>query len=151
MERSVEQHSPSTPQGNEPLTPQRARELLESVPARPRRHLGARDHLSVLATAVLALATGLLSLSGHPWWAIAPAVAAIIVADRWVSGRKQRVGEPRLGAVMLVSAVFGAWLFVPIYRGIRHGEVIPFPEILILAGLAPAAWLVYYAWLLIRR
>lgn len=133
------------------MTPQRARQLLESVPERPRRHLAVRDHLSVLATVALAFVAGLLALSRHPWWAILPAVTAIVVADRWVSARKQRVGEPRLVAVTLVSAVFGAWLTVPIYRGIRHGEVIPFPEILVLAGLAPAAWLVYYAWLLIRR
>lgn len=151
MERSTEQSGPRAPEGHEPVTPQRARELLGSVPGRPRRRLRVRDHLSALFTAVLSLISGLLALSGHPWWALVPAVAAVVVADRWFSGRKRRADEPRLAAVTLVSAVFGAWLFLPIYRGIRHGEIAPFPEMLVLGGLAPAAWLVFYAWLLIRR
>lgn len=151
MERSTEPSGTHAPEAHEPVSPQQAQELLDSVPERPRRHLGAGDHLSAAGTAALALASGLLALSGHPWWAILPAVATVVVADRWVSARKRRANEPRLGAVMLVSAVFGAWLFVPIYRGIRHGELVPFPESLVLAGLAPAVWLVFYTWLLIRR
>ncbi len=73
------------------------------------------------------------------------------MADRWIAGRRRRANEPRLGAVPWVSAIFGAWLVLPIYRGIRFGETASFPEALVLGGLAAAAWLVYYVSLLIRR
>ncbi|MGO1536893.1 MAG: hypothetical protein ACTHWM_08290 [Yaniella sp.] len=133
------------------LTPERAQELLNSIPSRPRRRLSLRDHLWAIATIALSLASGLLALTGSPWWAILPGVAALIVADNWFSHRKRRTNEPRFGAVQIVFALFGVWLTLPIYRGIRFGDTAPFPEALILGGLAPAAWLVFYLWLLIRR
>ena len=134
-----------------PLTPEHARELLGSIPNRPRRRLALRDHLSAIATIALSLVSGLLALSGSPWWAIIPGVAALIVVDRWFAERKRRTNEPRFGAVQFVFALFGVWLTLPIYRGIRFDDTAPFPEALILGGLAPAAWLVFYLWLLIRR
>lgn len=99
----------------------------------------------------LSFASGVLALAGHPWWAILPAVAAVIVGSNWISGRRLRTNEPRLGPISLVAGVFGAWLVLPIYRAIRFGETATFPEILVLAGLAPAVWLAYYLCLLIRR
>ncbi len=99
----------------------------------------------------MSLLSGLVALSGHPWWAIPPALVAVIVAHRWVAGRRQRTNEPRLGAASWVSTLFSVWLALPIYRGVRFGETAPFPEALILGGLAPAAWLLFYLWLLIRR
>lgn len=151
MNGSNHDHGPRQCETVQPLTPQRAQVLLDSVPARPRRQLGLRDHVSAIATAGLSLASGVLALSGHPWWAVLPAVAAVILGSSWMSGRRQRSNEPRLGPTSLVAAVFGAWLVLPIYRAIRFGETAPFPDLLVLGGLAPAAWLAYYLWLLIRR
>ncbi|NUL49197.1 hypothetical protein F7P69_28965 [Cellulosimicrobium funkei] len=135
------------------LAAQQARELLESIPSRPQRHLSARDHLCAAITVLSSLAAGLLALSGHPWWAVVPALAALAGAYSWFSGRQGRPNEPRFGgaAATLVPSVFTVWLALPIYRGIRYGDVAPFPEILVLAGLAPAAWLVFYLVLLVRR
>ncbi|MEE6281549.1 hypothetical protein [Georgenia sunbinii] len=133
------------------VTPERARALLASLPSRPRRQLGPTDHLSAGLTIVLALASGLLALSGRPWWATIPALAAIAMANAWLTGRIQRVNEPRLRTTILPTAVFTAWLLVPVWRGITRGETAPLPEAFILAGLAPVAWLVFYVILLIRR
>lgn len=151
MNGASNEHGPRQYETFQSLTPQQAQVLLDSVPARPRRQLGLRDHVSAFATAALSLTSGVLALSGHPWWAILPAAAAVILGSSWISSRRQRTNEPRLGPTSLVAAVFGAWLVLPIYRAIRFGETAPFPELLVLGGLAPAAWLAYYLWLLIRR
>lgn len=155
QERDEEQrnHQPRrTGVDERPLTAQRARELLESVPRRPQRHLSARDHLCAAITVLTSLAAGLLALSGHPWWAVAPALVAAVAAHSWFSGRQARPNEPRFGGVTtVVISVFTVWLALPIYRGIRYGDVAPFPEMLVLAGLAPVAWLVFYLVLLARR
>lgn len=148
MDRPAEQNVPSTLEIGDLEADGEAYTTSSST---PRRTFGVRDHLCAFVTFVAALASGLLALSGHPWWAALSAMTAIIVASTWVSARQRRAHEPPLGATTLVSAVFGAWLVLPIYRGIRHGETAPFPELLILGGLAPAAWLMFYAWLLIRR
>ncbi|MFJ3312869.1 MAG: hypothetical protein DI613_19740 [Kocuria rhizophila] len=150
-EQDLRQGSRTQTEADDPVTPEQARELLASVPSRPRRRLGLQDHFSALATIALSLISGLLALSGHPWWAIPSAVVAVIVANHWHAGRRQRINEPRLGAVSWVSVIFGVWLVLPIYRGIRFGDTAPFPEALLLGGLAPAAWLVFYLCLLIRR
>lgn len=151
MNRANDKRDPHYSDLGDSLTPQQAQALLDSVPARPRRRLGLRDHASAAATAGLSFASGVLALAGHPWWAILPAVAAVIVGSNWISGRRLRTNEPRLGPISLVAGVFGAWLVLPIYRAIRFGETATFPEILVLAGLAPAVWLAYYLCLLIRR
>lgn len=151
MNRPTEENTPRASETAEPLTPEQARELLAAVPDRPRRRLGVRDHLSALATIGLSFLSGLLALSGHPWLAIPSALVAVIVASHWTSHRKQLINEPRLGPITVVSALFSAWLVLPIYRAIRFGDAAPFPELLVLGGLAPAAWLGFYIWLLIRR
>ncbi len=109
------------------------------------------DHLSALTTITLSLAAGLLSLSGHPWWAVLPALGALTTSHAWISGRQRRSNEPRLKAATLVTTAFSAWLLIPVWRGVTRGETIPFPEAWLFAGLAPAVWLVYYTVLLIRR
>jgi hypothetical protein len=43
------------------------------------------------------------------------------------------------------------WLLLPIWRGVTRGDEAPFPESLVLAGLAPVVWLGFYLVLLIRR
>src|SRR5699024_9154830 len=131
--------------------PQQAQTLLDSVPARPRRKLGPQDHLSAAAAAGLSLVSGVMALSGHPWWAILPAAAAVAVGGRWISSRRRRSNEPKLGPVAVIFGAFGAGVSIPIYRAIRHGDRAPFPDVLVLGGLASAVWLLFYLWLLIRR
>lgn len=133
------------------MTPAEAQRLLASMPPRPRRRLGIADHLSAIATIGLSFAAGALALAGHPWWAVLPGVVALITAHLWVLRRQRRANEPRLAAPTIATVVFAAWLVIPIWRGITRGEVIPFPEALLFAGLAPAAWLVFYVVLLLRR
>lgn len=135
------------------LTAEHARELLDSVPERPQRSLSARDHLSAAITVLSSLTSGLLALSGYPWWAVVPALIAALGAFHWFSRRQGRPNEPRFGAIStaLMPSIFTVWLILPVYRGIRYGDVAPFPEILVLAGLAPVVWLVFYLVLLVRR
>jgi hypothetical protein len=109
------------------------------------------DHLGALTTVALSLTAGLLSLSGHPLWAILPALGALTTSHAWITRRQQRANEPRLNAAALVTVVFTVWLLIPVWRGITRGETIPFPEAWLFAGLAPAVWLGYYIVLLIRR
>ncbi|MGO3152506.1 MAG: hypothetical protein ACTIJJ_07795 [Galactobacter sp.] len=52
---------------------------------------------------------------------------------------------------MLALTVFAVWLVMPVWRGITRGETVPVPEVFIFAGLAPAAWLIHYVVLLVRR
>lgn len=120
------------------------------MPPRPRRIFSAGDHLSAIATIALSYASGLLALSGLPWWAIPPALGAIVTSNVWISERVGQPNEPRLKGTF-ISAAFAAWLLIPVWRGLVHGETVPFPEAFIFAGLAPAAWLVFYVMLLIRR
>ncbi len=141
----------SAPSDNASVTPEQARELLASVPRKPRRQLTPVDHVCAVATIVLAFVAGLLALGGHPWWAALPATGALVVSHSWLSARQRRVNEPRLRATLLVSIAFTTWLLIPIWRGITRGETIPFPEAFLFAGLAPIAWLVFYLILLIRR
>ncbi len=135
-----------------PLPPSRAeaQDLLAAMPQRPRRHLAVRDHLITGSIVLLSLAAGLLATSGHAWWALAPALAAALAAHHWVARRVSRANEPRLKA-STVTTVFTVWLLLPIWGGISRGDGAPFPESLLLAGLAPVAWLVFYAVLLVRR
>ena len=133
------------------VAPQQARVLLASVPERRRREVGARDHLGAAATILLSLAAGLVALAGQPWWALGPALGSLLAAHTWLHGRRARPNEPRLGANTIVLAVFTVWLLLPIWRGITRGEEAPFPESLVLAGLAPVVWLGFYLVLLIRR
>lgn len=142
--------SDSEPGKNEHLTAAEAQRLLESMPPRPPRVFTAGDHVSAIATIALSLASGLLALSGLAWWAIPPALGAIVTANVWLSKRLSQPNEPRIRAT-LISAVFAAWLMLPVWRGLVYGETAPFPEALFLGGLAPAAWLVFYVVLLIRR
>lgn len=132
------------------LSPVDAQHLLDSMARRPRRVFRDSDHLSSAATISLSFIAGLLALSGHPWWAVLPALCAVISSHMWVNKRLSRANEPRLKATF-IATVFTVWLLLPIWRGIAHGETIPFPEALAFAGLAPAAWLVFYLVLLIRR
>lgn len=127
-----------------------AQRLLDSMPARPPRVFTMRDHLSTAATIALAFGSGLLSLSGLAWWAIPLALGAIATSNGWISKRLSQPNEPRLKGTF-ISAAFAAWLLIPVWRGMVHGETIPFPEIFVFAGLAPAAWLVFYVVILIRR
>jgi len=133
------------------MTASEAQRLLASVPPRPRRRLRAMDHLSALATIALSFAAGALALAGHPWWATLPGLGALVVSHHWVARRQRLANEPRLRAAAMVTVVFTVWLVIPIWRGITRGEVIPFPEAFLFAGLAPLAWLAYYLVLLIRR
>lgn len=142
--------SPSEPVGQEVVTPNEAQLLLASVPAKPRRRLELIDHVSAAATSLCSLTAGLVALSGHPWWATLPAACALITSHVWIGRRLHRANEPRLRAT-IVTMAFTVWLLIPVWRGITRGETIPFPESLIFAGLAPAAWLAFYTVLLIRR
>jgi hypothetical protein len=151
MDDRTDTNAAASPGPDVHVTPEHARKLLASVPARPRRRLGPRDHLSAAVVIAASLLAGVLALSGHPWWAVAPALVAVVVSNQWIAARRRRTNEPRLGAVTVVTAAFTAWLVLPIYRGIRYGDTAPFPESLILGGLAAAAWLGYYLWLLVRR
>lgn len=148
--KCMSESSPSEPVGQEIATPDEAQLLLASVPPRPRRQLEFIDHVSAAATILCSLAAGLVALSGHPWWAILPAVCALITSHVWMGKRLNRANEPRLKATT-VTVTFTVWLLIPVWRGIMRGETIPFPESLIFAGFAPAAWLVFYIVLLIRR
>lgn len=85
------------------------------------------------------------------WWAVLPGLIALVAAFYWLTQRWARVNEPRLGASTVVSILFTVWLSIPIWRGITRGETATFPESWVLGGFAPAAWLVYYLVLLIRR
>lgn len=127
-----------------------AQRLLDSVPQRPRRIFEGSDHLSAAATVALSFAAGLLALSGLAWWAIVPALGALVTSHMWISKRLSRPNEPRLKGTF-ISAAFTVWILIPVWRGIMHGETIPFPEAFVFAGLAPAAWLIFYTVLLIRR
>ncbi len=138
------------PSEHRDITAIEAQRLLELMPPRPRRVFSAGDHLSAIATIALSFASGLLALSGFPWWAIPLALGAIVTSNVWISKRLSQPNEPRLKGTF-ISAAFAAWLLIPVWRGLVHGETVPFPEALIFAGLAPAAWLVFYVVLLIRR
>lgn len=133
------------------MSPHQARELLDSVPSRPRRKLELRDHLNAATTIILSFASGVLALSGYPWWAVIPAAGALIASNFWVTNRRSRPNEPRLKASTISTIAFATWLTLPIWRGITRGDTIPFPEAWIFAGLAPAAWLVFYLILVVRR
>lgn len=138
------------PSEHQNVTAIEAQRLLDSMPPRPRRVFSAGDHLSAIATIVLSLTSGLLALSGFPWWAIPLTLGAIVTSNVWISKRLSQPNEPRLKGT-IISAAFAVWLLIPVWRGLVHGETIPFPEAFIFAGLAPAAWLVFYVVLLIRR
>jgi hypothetical protein len=146
----TDQTSPA-PSDNASVTPEQARQLLASVPRRPRRRLTAVDHVCAVATIALAFVAGLLALGGHPWWAVLPAIGALVISHSWLSARRDRANEPRLRATLAVSIAFTTWLSIPIWRGVTRGETIPFPEAFLFASLAPIAWLVFYLILLIRR
>ncbi len=77
-------------------------------------------------------------------------MSALIASHWWVASRVRRANEPRL-RFMTVTVLFTVWMAIPIWQGIIRGEATSMSEILFLAGLAPAAWLVFYAVLLIRR
>ena len=138
------------PSEHQNITAIEAQRLLDSMPPRPRRVFDSRDHMSALATIVLSFASGILALSGFPWWAIPLTLGAIVTSNVWISKRLSQPNEPRLKGT-IISAAFAVWLLIPVWRGLMHGETIPFPEAFIFAGLAPAAWLVFYVVLLIRR
>ncbi|NDK30872.1 hypothetical protein [Nesterenkonia haasae] len=144
------ERKPAGVDGGANPTPEQARALLAAIPAQPKHELGVADHICVGATVILAMASGLIALTGHPWWAVIPAVASSTGAFAWIAHRQARVNEPRLRAVLL-PCLFAAWLSLPIWRGITRGETVPFPESMIFAGLAPAAWLGFYLWLQLRR
>ncbi|WP_291279488.1 hypothetical protein [Galactobacter sp.] len=131
-------------------TPAEAQRLLDSIPARPRRVLGAADHLSAAAIILLSFAAGVVALVGHPWWAVIPAAGALVMSHLWLLKRLRRPNEPRLTGTLALT-VFAVWLVMPVWRGITRGETVPVPEVFIFAGLAPAAWLIYYVVLLVRR
>ncbi|MGO3846263.1 hypothetical protein [Agrococcus casei] len=133
------------------VSPAQARTLLGSIPKRPRRRLRASDHFLAAATIAQSFAAGILAVSGQAWWAIIPGIGALMVAHHWVSMRQGRVNEPRMRAAFWVNVVFTVWLTIPIWRGIVHGETIPFPAAFLFASLAPAVWLIFYAVLLRRR
>lgn len=137
--------------GHGQITPKLARELLASLPNRPKRRLGLRDHLSGVSIIILSLLSGVIALAGAPWWAILPAVGALSISVMWFTGRRAQANEPRFTAAIIPTSVFNTLLILPIWRGITSGDTAPFPESLILAGLAPAVWLVYYVILLVRR
>ena len=148
MNESDQEHS--TPDDIR-LTPQQAKELLDSAPARPRRQLKMSDHVNATTTIILSLASGALALSGYPWWAIIPALGALVASSFWVTNRRSRPNEPRFKISTISTIVFATWLTLPIWRGITRGDTAPFPEAWILAGLAPIAWLVFYLILIVRR
>ncbi|GGF33337.1 hypothetical protein GCM10010922_05610 [Microbacterium sorbitolivorans] len=137
-------------QGPSPVSPEHAQGLLDSIPRRPRRVFTARDHLSTAATVLLSFAAGLLTMVGHVWWAIPLALGAIVIAHGWIKSRLDRPNEPRLKGASVATA-FTVWLLIPIWRVLVHGETVPLPEGFLFAALAPAAWLVLYLVLLIRR
>ncbi|WAP52643.1 hypothetical protein OL239_05315 [Arthrobacter sp. ATA002] len=142
--------SPINPQDREITTPDQARRLLTAIPERPRREFTIADHASTAVTVAGSFFSGLVALIGHPWWAIIPTLCTLITSHYWIASRLARPNEPRL-KVTAVSAAFTVWLLIPVWRGISHGETIPFPEAFLFAGLAPAAWLTFYIILLIRR
>ena len=127
-----------------------AEQLLATMPPRPRRHLGTTDHLITAGILVLSFTAGLLAMSGQAWWAVAPALGAILTAHHWVNRRLSRPNEPRLKA-STATTIFAAWLLLPIWRGITQGETLPLSEAFFFAGLAPIAWLVFCTALLVRR
>lgn len=127
-----------------------AQHLLDSAPDRPRRVLGVSDHLSAAVIISLSFLAGVIALIGHPWWAVIPAVGAIVMSHWWILKRLRRPNEPRLKGTFVLT-VFAVWLVMPIWGGITRGETVPVPEVFIFSGLAPAAWLVFYVVLLIRR
>lgn len=134
-----------------PLSPGKAQQLLGSVPHRPRRELKAVDHVIAILVVAASLAAGLLALSGYGWIAVAPAIIALLSANHWFSARQRRINEPRYRGARTILVLFATWLFLPIWRSIVHHETAPWPEALLLAGLAPVLWLGYYLFLLIRR
>ncbi|MFV0286762.1 MAG: hypothetical protein ACK5IM_10335 [Demequina sp.] len=101
---------------------------------------------------LLAFSAGVITLNGHPWWAVPLALCAIANAHGWITSRLERANEPTSPAWgAFVVTAFTIWLLIPIWRGVVHGETIPFPEAFIFAGLAPAVWLALYVVLLVRR
>lgn len=134
----------------ESLTQDQAKDLLSAIPPRPRRELTARDHLSSAVTILASLASGVLALSGHGWWAIAPGIIALMVSHWWIAQRRKRANEPRLRPPFVTTA-FAVWMALPIWRNITRGEVVDFPEGFLLAGLAPTLWLIFYVVVLVRR
>lgn len=136
--------------GQHPISAAEAQHLLNSVPDRPRRAFGIGDHVSAAATIALSFAAGLLAVGGFPWWALTPALAAILSSHWWLNNRVTRPNEPRLkGRVVLT--VFTVWVLIPVWRGIMYGDTVPFPEAILAASFAPVAWLIFYIVLLIRR
>lgn len=144
-----DEHEEMTGSGG--VTRQQAVKLLASIPPPPKRELTLRDHLFAAIAIVMGMISGLLALSGHPWWAVIPGAAAIAASNFWIADRKARPNEPRIKAGIIATIAFTTWLTLPIWRGITHGETVPFPEAWILAGLAPAAWLAFYLILFFRR
>lgn len=138
------------PRNSTHLSPEHAQSLLDSMARRPRRVFTVRDHLSTAATVLLSFAAGLLTPLGHVWWAIPLTLGAIIIAHGWIKSRLDRPNEPRVKGG-LVATVFTVWLLIPLWDALVHGETVPLPEALLFAALAPAAWLVLYLVLLLRR
>lgn len=147
-----QRHRQNEEPGEQPaITKDRAQELLAMVPERPRRAFGWQDHLCTAVVSLAGLSSGMIALSGHPLWAMLPGLLALVVAGGWLATRSARANEPRFRGVVLPVALFTTWLTLPIWRGITRGDTAPFPEALIFASLGPAAWLVFYIVLLIRR
>lgn len=144
-----EQHE--DPADSAVVTRQQAVKLLASIPAPPKRQLKVRDHLYAATAIFMGMLSGLLALSGSPWWALLPAAAAIAASNFWFTERKARPNEPRIKAGSMATMAFGIWLMLPVWRGITRGDTVPFPEAWILAGLAPAVWLAFYLFLFFRR
>ncbi len=137
--------------GSARLTPSDAQQLLSSVPSRPRRKFKAFDHLMAVAVIAASFAAGQLALSGYGWLSIAPAIIAFLCAQHWFAARQRRVNEPRFRGASIILAIFTVWLLQPTWRNLVHQETAPWPDSLILSGLAPLLWLGYYLFLLIRR
>lgn len=147
-----EQERRQTEASSENITPDQARNLLASVPQRPRRTFSSTDHVVAAVVIVLSLASGLLASTGSPWWAIIPGLAALSLGSWRLSHRRERANEPRFPALMLLlSASFPTFLVLPIWWGIRHDQTAEFPEAFLLGGLSAAVALLIYLVLLIRR
>lgn len=133
------------------LTPDAAKQLLNAVPPKPARILTAVDHVAALATIIASFSSGLLALCGHPWLALVPALIAFLASHHWLASRQRRTNEPRYKGSRIIVIVFGVWMLMPIREGFVRGNVADLSADLLLAGLAPALWLGYYIYLLVRR
>lgn len=130
-----EKHDQAASSGE--VTRAQAVKLLASIPAPPKRQLKWRDRLFAAIAIVMGMFSGLLALSGHPWWAVIPGAAAIAASNFWITDRRARPNEPRIKAGVIATIVFTTWLTLPIWRGITRGDTVPFPEAWTLAGLPP--------------